>query len=99
MKDKKLDKKLLQKFRAGKCSAEELRKVLLWYQSEEAETAFSLELENYWTEGNDHVFLDKDKVFREVKRKIESSGASKTHNGNLSSQPFSKKKAGFIYQT
>lgn len=70
MKGKKLDKKLLQKFKAGECSPEEVRKILLWYQSEEAETSFSIELENYWQENNDLAFLDKDKVRNQVIRKI-----------------------------
>lgn len=77
MKGKNLDKKLLQKFKAGKCSPEEVRKILLWYQSEEAETSFSLELENYWHEENDLPFLDKGKVYDQVRKRIGGKGKNR----------------------
>lgn len=65
-----MDKALLEKFKAGKCSPEEVRKILLWYQSEEAETSFSFELENYWNAEHDLPFVDKDKVYDLVNKEI-----------------------------
>ncbi len=88
MKDIKLDKKLLQKFKAGKCSPEEVRKILLWYQSEEAETSFSIELESYWHEDDDLAFSDRDKI----KNQIIGTISGKTHKINKDRAPISKPK-------
>lgn len=98
MKDKNLDKKLLQKFKAGKCSPEELRKILLWYQSEEAETSFSLELENYWNEENNLPFLDKDKAYDQIRRKIGGKENGKGRNRNpIPTRAVFQNKRGFRY--
>lgn len=98
MKDNNLEKKLLQKFKAGKCSPEEVRKILLWYQSEEAETSFSFELENYWNEEHDLPFLDKDNVYDQVRRKIGSKRIEKDRNRNpIPKHAVSQNKGGFRY--
>lgn len=83
-----MDKKLLQKFKAGKCTPEEVRKILLWYQSEEAETSFSIELESYWHEDDDLAFSDRDKIKNRIIRTI----SGRRHETNKDRVPVSKPK-------
>lgn len=81
-----MDKKLLQKFKAGKCSPEEVRKILLWYQSEEAETSFSIELENYWNDERDLPFSDADKVRQQILQRTGLKEHGKTRNAHIQSK-------------
>lgn len=91
-----MDKKLLQKFKAGKCSPEEVRKILLWYQSEEAETSFSIELENYWNDERDLPFSDADKVRHQILQKtaLKEHGKGRNHP-TQSKRRFLQKKRGY----
>src|SRR5690606_25970678 len=92
------DKKLIEKFRAGKCSSEEVRKILLWYQSEEAEISFSLELENYWNEEDDLPFGSKDEVYHQIRKKIWTNESEIPGNRMpVQRPPFLQKKPGFKY--
>lgn len=100
MKDKNLDKKLLQKFKVGKCTPEEVRKVLRWYQSEEAETSFSIEFENYWNEENERPFLDKEKVYDQIRKRIEYKGIERGRSRNpIPGHSASRIKHGFRYRS
>lgn len=62
----------MEKFKTGNCSPEEVRKILLWYQSEEAEASSSMEVETYWNEHKEFAFTDKEEVFNRIHEKIGS---------------------------
>ncbi len=66
-----MNKKLIRKFKEGRCTPEEIRKVLLWYQSDEAESAYSVEIEKYWQSAADLPFEEQDRVFQKILQKID----------------------------
>ena len=70
-----MDQKLLIKFLNGKASLEEVRKILKWYYSEEAEFLFSEKIEGLWheerkSEANQH--FKKSEVLEIIREKIAS---------------------------
>lgn len=91
-----MNKKLIKKFKEGKCTPEEIRKVLLWYQSDEAESSYSVEIENYWNTENNIYFPDQDRVFRQIQEKILASEHTESTEGKTTtlSQPFKTFKSG-----
>jgi len=77
-----VDKKLLQKFKAGKCTPDEVRKILLWFQSEQAEASYSVEIDNLWHREDEFILSNKDKLFKLILDRINNldhSAGSKEH--------------------
>ncbi len=65
-----MDKKLIRKFRAGKCKDEEVREILRWYRSEQMEATCAVEIENLWNSDDDPPLKNKDELFMLIQERI-----------------------------
>lgn len=95
-----MDKKLLEAFKKGEASPEELRKILQWLQSDEAELTFSEEIENYWKEAHDtgdNFFPDKEQVYNEILALIEQRSGTDTRNIAIRAPRHTKRNRNIFY--
>ncbi|MCC5931530.1 MAG: FecR domain-containing protein [Cyclobacteriaceae bacterium] len=69
-----MNKELLIKFKEGRCSPEELRQVLAWYGSVDAEYTFSEDIERIWMESENHnkeePFPEQEETYQKLKLKL-----------------------------
>ena len=86
-----MDQDLIKKFIEGGCNPEEVRAVLKWYQSEDADIQFSKEIENLIKKYEDGKIIqdfNQEKVFNKIYEKVKQNlnspvSINKYRKGNL----------------
>jgi len=88
-----MDKKLLKKFINGQCTSEEVRAILKWYNSEDADICYSDEIEKLVKRYNKNIHsrpFDKDKVLEKVMYKIQNDLKKDANQRTVTTSPIHK---------